>query len=87
MPSEQIHGREDGLTKVVLNYDKKTGELRDGMGGVIVTWEDLVSFPIPTAKPSIPLPVRTSPLGDIIRLKEVGFSALDIIALKNSNTY
>ncbi len=90
MPSEQIHEREDGLTKVVLNYDKKTGSITDRLGKLICAWEDLNYISEFQGSPpmrNIPAPVRQSPLGDIIRLKEAGFTALDIIALKNSNTY
>jgi hypothetical protein len=86
MPADQIHERDNELTKVVLNYDPKTGALTDPTGKLIVTWDRLHSFPA-SPKPSIPLPVRQSPLGDIIRLKEAGFNALEIISLKNSNTY
>ena len=90
MPSEQIHGREDGFIKVVVNYNPKSGEVLDTLGKTVVFWNDLKYISEFQGSPpmrNIPAPVRQSPLGDIIRLKEAGFTALDIIALKNSNTY
>ena len=72
---------------MLLSYNEQTGKLTDAVGKNIAHCEELRAFPIQAAKPTIPLPIRQSPLGDIIRLKEAGFSALDIIALKNSNTY
>jgi len=87
MPKENIHYPQDGLTKVVLNYEKKTGQITDANGDPICTWEDLKPFPIQSAKPAIPLPVRQSPLGDIIRLKEAGFTTEQIIQLNQAKAY
>jgi hypothetical protein len=87
MPKDNPHYPKDETARVVLNYDKKSGAITDRFGTLICAWNELNHIPIQAAKPTIPLPVRQSPLGDIIRLKEAGFTALEIIALKNSNTY
>ena len=83
MPSENIHYPKDGLTRVSLNYDKKTGALTDKFGTLIVTWEVLNSFPLPQPEPLTATRI-TSAIDDIIQLKEAGFDAEDIINLSHN---
>ena len=61
MPSDNPHYPKHGPTKVILNYDKKTGAITDRFGTLICTWEELNSFP-----PALPEPLTAAKIINIL---------------------
>ena len=61
------------MKKVILNYDESSGVISDKFGTQVGNWLDLQSL----GEPSDGANVR-----DLIKLKEAGFTAEDIVAMK-----
>ena len=59
--------------KVIVEYDQVTGEIKDKSGMTIGSWFELEHF----GSPDEPNKVR-----DIIKLKDAGFTAEDIVTMK-----
>lgn len=61
------------MKRVILNYDESSGVISDKLGTEVGNWFDLQSFGEPSGEPNV---------RDLIKLKEAGFTAEDIVALK-----
>ena len=58
--------------KVVVEYNAETGEIKDAVGMYVGSFFGLESFEIP----------KESNVRDLIKLKEAGFTAEDLVQMK-----
>lgn len=61
------------MSKVIVEYNESNGELTDAKGMVVGNWMGLDSFPEQEPETG---------LRDLIKLKDAGFTADDIVAMK-----
>ncbi len=59
-----------------LNYDQITGNITDNNGALVAVFTGFVPVEVES---------KTSTVDDIIKLKNAGFTAEDIIAIKKAN--
>lgn len=60
--------------KILLDYDQATGTMTDANGAIVGTWAGAKGFEM---EPTVS--VR-----DLVKMKDAGFTAEDIVELKNS---
>ncbi|QDP52057.1 MAG: hypothetical protein Unbinned706contig1000_1 [Prokaryotic dsDNA virus sp.] len=66
------------MNKQYLEYDPVTGEIKDNLGTLVTTMPGWIPVEIKQE-------VKTTSVDDMIKLKNSGFTAEEVIAIKKAN--
>ncbi len=66
------------MTKQYLEYNPVSGEIKDNLGSLVATMPGWVPVEVETE-------AKTTSVDDMIKLKNYGFTADEVIAIKKAN--